>query len=706
MKLSMRAFFIDCFAGVIQRIIMASRKLIRFSIFILLLTNVAQALKAVRLAIFDEKTDLEILISGKFKPELFWGDNISLLNSNNRVECKPTDRIFFVRHTLDFTSDLLYGKKTYGCSILELLLTVRNRGVWGNPESIAPVTEAELRIGDALLGSHKHNIPRHLFWMREIWLQINLGQPIGPWCFNREQTFTIGLFPFQLGRGIALGDAYAVAPELLGFYTDFVVDQYTPGAKISGCINDCLSYDLYAAILRNKSATLGDVNAKIFGQEFGRRNSPSRGFGSINFLSAFRLKWQVFKNERLGSLQFEPYILYNFDPEQRVEFFGDATGRLTTIGLAGEYEGSCWEFGFDYAFNLGHQNVKGWDRNNIEMQNRNGELTFVNSHVFVNANPMPATNPPSNLDAYKAIHTPGITIAPDGSTSTVGKQAQQLINKSPQGDQFNGQLLGSVPDYTVDVGHIPVPVQSSVSEDQFFNARNRFRDPFKNTFEGWMVVADAAWWLYKRDLKLAVTGGIATGDESPHQETIDGNFTGFVGIQEIYSGKRVRSAFALGGAGKLRRPLSAPESIQSPSAFSPEVNGFHNLVFTGAALHWTPTDWCKKFSLNPNVLAYWEQHPSKKFDCFTKKNLPQNARTYLGLEVNAFMKYHLLKDFVIYFVGSIFLPGGHYADIRGKPLNRDQDRALDGFDRKDLSTLPNLGTDRAITLNIGLEYAF
>ena len=76
-------------------------------------------------------------------------------------------------------------------------------------------------------------------------------------------------------------------------------------------------------------------------------------------------------DENLGSFELEPYALYNRDPEQRVEFFGDASSRLGTIGLAGEYLSSCWEFGFDYAVNLGRQKVKGWDRNQVELQNRN-----------------------------------------------------------------------------------------------------------------------------------------------------------------------------------------------------------------------------------------------------------------------------------------------------------------------------------------------
>ena len=204
----------------------------------------------------------------------------------------------------------------------------------------------------------------------------------------------------------------------------------------------------------------------------------------------------------------------------------------------------------------------------------------------------------------------------------MGKTAQSLINNSPQSEDDNGQLLGVVPGFSVAVGDIPNPTQPTVTLDQFFNAKNRFRNPYKNEFEGWMIVGDASCWLYQKDLKFSVTAGVASGDANPNEEPIDGNYTGFFGLQEIYSGKRVRSAFALGGAGKLKRPLSVPDSLQSPSPFSAEVSGFTNLVLTGCALNWTPTNWEKKFSWNPNVLAYWEQFPTKKFDITTGKNSP------------------------------------------------------------------------------------
>src|SRR5690606_5058198 len=151
-----------------------------------------------------------------------------------------------------------------------------------------------------------------------------------------------------------------------GFYADSAIDQYAFGARFSGeLISKVLSYDFYTAILQNNSGSLNDTSRKILGQEYERLETPERGFGKINFLMAGRFNWTVFDNDWLGRMTLEPYALYNNDPEQRIEFRGDATSKLGTLGLAGEFYGKRFEAGFDYAVNLGEQRVKGWDRNII-----------------------------------------------------------------------------------------------------------------------------------------------------------------------------------------------------------------------------------------------------------------------------------------------------------------------------------------------------
>lgn len=611
--------------------------------------------------------DFWLKFGGKFKPEMFFGKNLSLLNSNNEGT-----KIWFARHTLDLDLDIVYGQESYGDKVAELYFDVRNKGIWGNPGSIASTTDAETKVLDAVGRRHRHSIPRHIFWIRSAWLEFQLNEVVGL-PFDNQHWFTIGLFPYELGRGIALGDAYAVGPEILGFYTDYVVDQYAPGGLLhSEILPNKLAFDLYTAILQNRSASLSETNAPILAQEYGKRDQPQRGSGKINFLIAGRLLWDVFKDEKIGSLNIQPYTLYNRDPEQRVEFRGDALSQLGTIGMAAEYTHPRFEIAFDWAVNLGQQRVKGWDRNEIREENRNGQVVLVNSHIVdQSGNKVPFVR---------------------------GSEAQQLIDCAPQDEAFNGKEIGTLPD---GVGFVSGPVTMS-------NNNTRFRNPFSNKYEGWMFVIDAAYYLFERDLRLAVETGIASGDENPNNETLDGIYSGFIGLQEIYSGRKVKSAFLLGGAGKLTRPLSVPNTNQSPSRFAQVVNGFTNLVYFGVGTEYTPSQWPKKFSFNPNILAYWQEKPTRKFDAETNMQLDKLASTYLGIEVNLFMKYMILDDLKLFFVGSVFFPGQHYRDIKGKPLNAGQQSLLDRLDRTgfDQSRIPNIGDDPAYTFNLGLEFKF
>ena len=68
----------------------------------------------------------------------------------------------------------------------------------------------------------------------------------------------------------------------------------------------------------------------------------------------------------------------------------------------------------------------------------------------------------------------------------------------------------------------------------------------------------------------------------------------------------------------------------------------------------------------------------------------------------------LLKDLSGFFMGGVFIPGKHYDDIKGTPINRAQKAALNrlndsGFPESDV---PVIGTSTALVLNWGLELCF
>ena len=610
---------------------------------------------------------------------MFWGKNTVLLNDNN---CN-LDKLWFARHTLDLSLGVKYHETCEDTRdpIAEFLLTLRDKAVWGNPGSVASTNETPIKVSDAVLGVHKHTIPRHIFWMREGWFSFDLGRAFHIHGLE-DHTLTVGAFPFQLGRGIALGTAFAIGPELLGFYSDSLIDQFAFGAKFSGPLcGTSASYDFYASVWDNKSGSVRDIGEKVRAQEYGRLERPARGFGRVTFLIAGRLQWTVFDSPAWGRLEFEPYALYNRQPEQRVEFVADAQSKLGTIGAALEYKTDCFEWGIEGAVNVGRQLVRGWDRNAIVMEalNNTGVLELKNNHV---KDRDPSTSGAQNIPFVR------------------GSTAQTIIQNTFQDDSENGKKIGMAP--------LTDPLTGVVADQGLYNAADRFRNPYINRYRGWMFIMDGCYHMPEHGAKVCATFGIASGDQNPNDEVVDGTYDGFISLQEVYNGKRVKSAFLLGGAGKPLRPLSRRNQTRNPDRFSSSLSGFTNLVYTGASINWEPPQLPRELVLNPNILCYWEERPCHKFDVVTKQDLDERASAFLGVEVNLFSHYYIYNDVKFYFIGSLFFPGQHYTDIKGKPINKEQQLALDRLDKTgfDADRIPNIGDDRAYTVNVGLDFKF
>ncbi|MBA3752023.1 hypothetical protein H0X06_04480 [Candidatus Dependentiae bacterium] len=605
-------------------------------------------------------------------PEFFYGKNLRLLNDNN-----PTDQVIYFRHTADFNLEYRYRCPNAERESVYAKMTIRNKGVWGDPESIAYTTTAPIKEVDAVFGEHKHGIPRHILWLRELWIQLSINDVFNlPFC--NEHTITFGAFPFELGRGIALGTAYASDPSDIGFFSEYSVDQYAFGGKISGdIIKDRLVYDIYGALLDSKANAFDQVNLRTRGQQYGHRQDQARGFGIVNYVIAGRLKWHPLMGNEKAKIRLEPYALYNRNPEQRIEFLGDAQSDLFTLGIAGDYEFGNFECGFDTAFNLGHQRVFGWDSNTIQLSNINGVVSVNNTRVKqAPLGEVPTQKSPSALKV-----TPN----------------QTIINLSPQAQSENGQIIGSN-----DLGTL-------------INDTNRFSDEYINKYRGFMFVYDMGYFISKPDIKVCAAFGYASGDANPNKDEefagdsqIDGEYEGFIGLQETYSGTLVRSAFLLSGSGKIPRPLSFPsEEVSDP--FATSVSRFTNLVYTGVSGYYRPSWSTRKWSFNVNLLGYWTDFSSPFFDARTVQNsLNRFARNFLGTEANVFIEAQLIEDLRFFTIAALFFPGSHYRDIRGRPLSKAQQSFLDNVDKTGIinNRVPLLGADKSYFVNMGLEYRF
>ncbi len=612
--------------------------------------------------------DLDISFGGKFKEETFFARNAHLLNSRNEM-----DKVWYMQHVLDLNFQAIYGVERYGHEAAEFYMNLRNKGRWGSVASIAVTSRSFIKVADYTTPAHQHFLGKHIIWLREAWLKLSMNA-----LFDSElktkHFLMLGSFPFALGRGIALGDAFAVNPGFLGFYTDDVVDQYAFGGRLFGdFVKDRLTYDFYSAVLKNEYDSFKKTSEKIRAQYLGDcdwlpgRIDPFRGAGDVNYVVAGRLNWTVFNSQKYGQIVAQSYALYNRDPEQRVEFEADANSKLGTVGLNVEWAGSKFEGGFDMAFNMGHQKVVALDRNRIDLRNDNGIATFYYTKVLTD---------PDDTSSYAPV-------------TSANKSA---VNSATISLYENGR---QVPGATL------------------YNSIDRFRPAYKNKYRGWMFVADGAYWFKNNVFNFAGTVGVASGDESPNKNLndpndaqVDGEYKGFIGLQEVYSGKRVNSVYVL-GLRRLPRPLSVPRIGGVSGQFAVTVDAFTNLAFGGIGAHWTPNT-VHRWNFNPNLLWYWQEHPTKAYNLATNQSSQCFARKFLGIEANIFVDFILLNNVKGFITMSGFVPGEHYDDIKGKPLTSAQSNFIDRLNRTGYNENPEplLGTDNVFSLNAGLEYRF
>ncbi|MCL5436483.1 MAG: hypothetical protein M1549_01225 [Candidatus Dependentiae bacterium] len=631
----------------------------------------------------------EAKFSSRLKLEGFYSRNGRLLNTCNG----GLDKLVWQKYTWDPKFLQSFPNDACGWDAATFVTNLRCKGTFGSPESAYRTAPTTIKDDAVILGSHSHPLTINLPIVRELWLEFTINDALGL-HFKHRHTFIMGLFPFQLGRGISLGQAYATMPDVTGYDPASSVDSYAPGFKFSGSIADggrC-DYDIYAIILSNRSDRFDAVNEEILGSIYGHQLNQARGFGKINYIIASRLKCQVVDEEDYR-IYLEPYALLDDEREQRIELRGDADSKLGTLGLVGEFRFGDLDFGFETAMNVGKQHVHGIDRNVIKKEIRsisyNGDILGT-AHTYVNSKVSAVADNPDTGDTAgkKALYVP------DNQAIIVS----QMINSMPDSSLavYNGQI-------------IPNPSGGGLSNLK--NAADRFRDPYVNTFDGSMFVFDATYYVRRPYLRLSACCGLATGDEAPNVDldrlndaAVSGDYKGFMSLQELYNGTRVRSEFLLGGKGQIPRLLSFPTG-NIGGGYPQAVTHFTNLIFTGAGCTWSREAREQMWRINPNILGFWEQYPTRLVNSNGTTTL---ARPYLGTEVNAYIDVLIFEGLSCSILAGFFVPGGFYRDTKGRPISAKEVAQLEKKDQVDYVpvNVPTLGDDNAFFVSAGFDYRF
>ncbi len=616
-----------------------------------------------------EAGDCTLTISGKTKIEHYFDRNIALLNKTLPDECN------YFKNTFDLSFDMAYGKKTFGHDAVKAFTKLRHKGIWGRGAVFADsdgMSPAPIKLSDSVFGGHSHTSGKPLLWINEAWLQFSINA-IANVSADRLHTIKLGWFPFDMGRGIALGSVYGLNRQGFGLNT-YPEDKGAPGILLHGDVKkDVLSYDLYYAKFECRSKSLGDTLNSVKEPLLGRKTTPWRGVGKDTDLFAGRLKWKPLSTEDYGTLELEPYAFYMSASDQMVKIVADSHFDLGTIGMAAEHSYNGFEFGVEGAFNMGNQLVHAIDQNKIEMKRQSdGRMAEQFSYILLSGNNALVT------DASKAI-------------------AKQMVtnNSTPLGDGT----------YTSKAG--------------------RILPEYVNKLRGYMVVADVTKKFEDYKVDLSAAYGFASGDENPNSgdnKRYNKTHMGFLGLHESYSGKRVSSFMFLD---EMRGVLSIPGAVSANanSVDNTELE-FTNLHHLGFGSKWTPTVAGKPFTFNPNMLFYWRAIAPKKWDNANQVTTDQNASRFIGSEFNLKTKMVLLKDLELFGNFGVFIPGRMFKDMQGIPfanstndkvfntnffdqLSEDAEVETDGLNAlNDLKQQYRLGTNVAYTANIGLSYAF
>ena len=578
--------------------------------------------------------------SGKIVKEVFANRNMTLLNNAN-----PFDRSFRLRTTADGVFLGSYGDNEKN-PFVDAKLALRFRYDAGAPALISTTTSS-LTLADAAVELPAANIQKSLLWLRELFIRVSLDR-------NEDASthfVKFGSFPYELGRGIALGAAYN-SGGFLGLDPRFAIDQFAPGGLLHTDIFDgSLSGELYFSILNNPNSSYKENIEVIRLNEITEISSNNyRGLNRQSWFFSGALKWKALNFEDT-KLTVDPYAYGYVSPDQKLDFPADSNSQLYAIGAAVEFKHNKFEWGFESAFQGGTTLVKAWDRNYQTIKNDDGTVTVVYTKVYSDAD----------------LKIPAVV-------TTANKEA---VASGPKGYQQNGQPIGT---------------------SGLYNGIDRFRPEQNILYHGFFWVTDMSYDVIDDQLKLCADVGYTSGhldafnnvNNMTQADLNKQKFNGFIPVQSIYSGKRIQHLVML-NTGVPRFTVENPYISAKDQNVQSRVMGtktltdkFTNLAYTAFAIECSPARFKDQDGLiKPVAIYYWMPDAPMLQDGKTVASHALGAA--LSIEFEATIKECLEMGG---YVGWM-IPGPQYKQFAGLKLK-------DGV----------LGSDVAYVLNFTMTYKF
>lgn len=581
------------------------------------------------------------------------GDDIPLgPDYQTNYDAAMNDRNLLFRSTTDFLLSFTYGDlkkpklKFYNC--------LRFRYVFGGP-GVVTTANPTFEIGGTSTTLSSLSIPKNLLWTNEAWLHISLNKHDD----IRDSFLRTGLFPYDIGRGIALGSAYA-SSGFLGASPEFSIDQFAPAAWIHAEIfPQKFDFNTYFALLVNQSDTPSDNNAPIRTQDLSQQaTGDTRGTSTQVWILSLSSRWYPI-NEENHKAVIEPFLIQYHAPDQTLEYYADSNLYLRTWGVSVEHFAGDFEWGFETGFNGGKQEIRGWDRNQLSLgSDVNGDLQIQYTEV----NLVPVTVGAATLPAFAGTQVP--------LTGSGTFNIPQAIANSTQDQLLNGQQLNPAGNY----------LRVNGNNYNLVNSEFRFRPEQRVFFDGFYCVADVGYQILKDRLKVYAGVGYASGQLDNLEEDVSSlseegllnrRFHGFFPIQSVYSGNDRLNLFVLLNQGIPRFDLQNPvPTVPNKNYITPiqgtqntlQINAFTNLMYVGGALEWKPEWLGKNSGVKFNVIYY--RMPVTPYIPGTSLL----ASHSLGTEINIRQVATIFERVSFINALGVMFPGQLYTDMKGSSL--------------------------------------
>jgi hypothetical protein len=650
------------------------------------------------------RKDVDISLSGRVRQDWIGYDKIYTLQPSNDDQLSG----FRSKSCIDFAAT--YGNKTYGRSAADAFLRLTNYGYWYYESYYTPFngsSRTAYTAGDV----RPLNM---LTYMEEMWINMHLGtffDAYDNWFSykNHPVSIKMGYFPYQLGRGIAFGDAAMHIPYL-GWdsyqYDDARFNH--PGILLHGYVNKNISYDLYYT-KQSENSLLTAMTWETINEN--RTDGRRKWRGISKGRDLWAAKMDLNHSKKWGDLHAQPYVMYVDAPELKIEVDGDSAARLGTTGMMLEFKRGRFSINAEVAGQFGHQNVHAIDRNKQEVVTDvdTGIQINAHSHVFVTSNIGEAK---TYVNGTCTAANVNITQNRGGTDSTTNQWIPAVTKNGDQLYASNGTTALYSYDFAPESSTDEFELKSS-NYNSNVTGNKRFRDGYRVDYRGYMAVCDMKYEFEDVPVSIALAGAYISGDRYPYNTERDKRYRGFLTYGDYnYVGKYVYSQVVL-EARKLPRPVDI--SYHHQYAFN-NVQDMGNLAYIGTGATWRPFKDKNKLMLRSNILWFWETVSLKRWNVkeplptregttdllfqgneswptdsqdgeyvwvsssdeglevgterFYKgwmKNKHNDASRRLGTELNFEMQYRPVVNCILLAQLGCFIPGQLYKDLKGQP---------------------------------------